>query len=214
MIWSLRWTPHSDGYGSEVQQPNHSVGQFDTSHATGKDQDEDEIAYVLAPEIPILTMTETRQNSILYANYEATDLEEKVYVVESLRDIRRKSHINIENASCTFSGGRGTIWHWNIALEENLKHFNPNPVQKCLNSAKEGVQELLWNRSASRGASLTRGSTRLEKYKCWLNKVDTTILPWGNLNTRRYQWELPQHLLSSKQWWTSCWGTLAIYNSL
>ena len=59
------------------------MGRFNSSHATGKDhQDEDEKTCVLAPEAPILPMAEKRQNRIVDATYEATDLEEKVNAME------------------------------------------------------------------------------------------------------------------------------------
>ena len=43
-----------------------------------KDQDEDAIAYVLAPKVLILAMAQGGKNRILDANYVTTDLEGKV----------------------------------------------------------------------------------------------------------------------------------------
>ena len=57
---------------------------------TGKDQDQNEIAYVLAIEAPILKIAEERQNRILGANYLAIDLDEKVNAMEALNAHQKK----------------------------------------------------------------------------------------------------------------------------
>ena len=44
---------------------------------TSQDQDKDEIAYVLATEVPILKQAEERQNRILDANYAVIDYMKK-----------------------------------------------------------------------------------------------------------------------------------------
>ena len=57
---------------------------------TGKDQDKDEIAYVLATEAPILKVAEEQQNRILDANHAAIDLDEKVNNMGSLSAHQKK----------------------------------------------------------------------------------------------------------------------------
>ena len=57
---------------------------------TGKDQDKDGIAYVLATEAPILKLAEERQIRILDTNYAAIALNEKVNGTESLSAHQKK----------------------------------------------------------------------------------------------------------------------------
>ena len=57
---------------------------------TGKNQDKDEIAYVLADEAPILKLAEERQKRILDASYAEIDLDEKVNAMESFSQYQKK----------------------------------------------------------------------------------------------------------------------------
>ena len=66
---------------------------------TTKDQDEDEISYVLATEAPILKLAEGRQNRVLDANYAAIDLYKKVNFIESLSAHQKKQPIKTLNFS-------------------------------------------------------------------------------------------------------------------
>ena len=103
---------------------------------TSKDQDEDEIAYVLATEAPILKQAEERQNRILDANYTAIDLDEKVNAMSELSAHQKEQLIKtLKKFPELFSGGLGTIdiepIHLEIEEGARPKHSKPYPVPKA-----------------------------------------------------------------------------------
>ena len=102
----------------------------------GKDQDEDEIAYVLATESPILKQAEERQNRILDANYKAIDLDKKVNAMSELSAHQKEQLIKtLKKFPELFSGGLGTIdiepIHLEIEEGARPKHSKPYPVPKA-----------------------------------------------------------------------------------
>ena len=103
---------------------------------TGKDQDVDEIAYVLATEASILKVAEQRQNRILDANFAAIDLYKKVNTMGSLSTHQKKQLIKtLEKFPALFSGGLCTIdiepIHSEIKEGAKPKHSKSCPVPKA-----------------------------------------------------------------------------------
>ena len=111
---------------------------------TGQDQDQDDIAYVLATQATILKIAEERQNRILDANYAAIDLDEKVNTMAELNAHQKKQLTKtLKNFPALFSGGLGTIdidpIHLEIDQGARPKYSKPYPV--CIRFCEIGVLE-------------------------------------------------------------------------